>query len=386
MKLIANLLFFFIPVFLFAQESEIIISEANLQQLATKLYQLKLERQNTNASIFSDTDFLNREDVRQNIHLLRRKNIVTENTSVSEEMTLLRAEVALLKEFLMQEKNQLQGGSSTSKSASTEQKSSSQSAEETIKKDEEVLLQLNEISSALKALEQQQNLNSAPNEERIIVNVPRSTTQTLVVPTERRASSDTLYINNLGTPKDSLDLLSDAKRNRQMQEQENALAKITTQLHLLHQKIDQLYSHLEVDSETQIVEVEKIIEVEKINTIEDEEYRLRKEKFGAYSLQIFFANNSFQLDEQYNKEIRELGKELNEEPKIDVVIEGYASARGDALYNEELSMKRAIALKRKLMGLGIAPKRILTDYKGVDKNATKESEARRLDIRFLVRE
>lgn len=48
-------------------------------------------------------------------------------------------------------------------------------------------------------------------------------------------------------------------------------------------------------------------------------------------------------------------------------------------------MQRALALKKKLMQEGVSPKRILTDYRGIDYDASNLAEARRLDIEFVVR-
>ena len=77
--------------------------------------------------------------------------------------------------------------------------------------------------------------------------------------------------------------------------------------------------------------------------------------------------------------------QLNEEPKIDVSITGFASKTGNEAYNLQLYMQRALTLKKDLMRKGISSQRILTDYKGIDYNAENLAEARRLDIEFVVR-
>lgn len=387
MKLIYSLFFCLISSILFSQESEIIISEAKLQQLADKLYQLKLERQTANMVVLTDDSFLENPRIQERIKRLQQnEKSETNQTSVNEQIKNLQTEIRLLRELLLrQEKNK---ESFTVNTITSEKGSPHTNASTTQNNDEEILNRLEEISVSLKNIEQEKEETTSrivPREERIVVNVPRTNNQGIVIPPISKTASDTVYISEWPAKKDSLALLTQAEQNRRLQEQENALTKITTQLHLLHQKIDDLFQNLNQEGGVQIVEIEKVIPAKNTISEEDEAYQKRQADYGEYKLQVFFANNSFSIAETYIDAISELKKLLNNEPKIDVLIEGYASNRGDILYNEELSMKRAIALKRKLMNVGIAPERILTDYKGVDKKATSENEARRLDVSFLVR-
>lgn len=389
MKFIASAIFCFIVLFSFAQESEIVISEVNIQQLAAKLYQLKLKRQSKEASIFSDATFLEKQQIQKQINKLNQENVSKEQGAlISSEINDLRSEIKQLKELLAREKKLEKEASSYSENAIILKKTISQEGEKALPKDNEILVELEQISSALRTLEQKDVRKSGrmlPQEERAVVSVPYSQFQTVVPVFTSQATKDTISKNEIVTANDSLALLNKATASRKLREQEDALAKITTQLYLLHDKIDKLCANLDSKSAIQIIEIEKNIDSKKEIKQEDEAYKVRLVAYENYLLQLFFANNSFEINETYTQEIQALNKTLTNEAKIDVLIDGFASNRGDAMYNEELSMKRAIALKRKLMGLGIQPSRILTDYKGIDNKANNEAEARRLDIRYLIR-
>ncbi|MES2701219.1 MAG: thrombospondin type 3 repeat-containing protein [Bacteroidota bacterium] len=51
-------------------------------------------------------------------------------------------------------------------------------------------------------------------------------------------------------------------------------------------------------------------------------------------------------------------KKLNEDPNGVIVIDGYTDITGTKAYNKKLSMRRALAVKKKLVGMGADPKRI----------------------------
>ncbi|WP_188405395.1 OmpA family protein [Psychroflexus salis] len=56
---------------------------------------------------------------------------------------------------------------------------------------------------------------------------------------------------------------------------------------------------------------------------------------------MYFANNSVELENKYTSIIENLVVQLNEEPKIDVSITGFASKTGNEAYNLQLYMQRA---------------------------------------------
>lgn len=79
-------------------------------------------------------------------------------------------------------------------------------------------------------------------------------------------------------------------------------------------------------------------------------------EFGS---RIYFPANSAQIIGRKTKEVLEAIKNvLTENPKGNIIIEGYASSDGEEDYNIELSVKRAEAVLEYLVGLGISPSRL----------------------------
>ena len=110
-----------------------------------------------------------------------------------------------------------------------------------------------------------------------------------------------------------------------------------------------------------------------------------KAKFADYRKEIYFANNSAELDINAAQIVEELKGLLGANNNLDVVLKGFASDRGSPAYNEKLSMQRTETIKRMLTQEGIHPTRILTQFHGIDYNAASESRARRVVVSFLVR-
>lgn len=108
-------------------------------------------------------------------------------------------------------------------------------------------------------------------------------------------------------------------------------------------------------------------------------------KYKGFSKAIYFDNNSTLLNKESQVLIDELFTILNENDNIDVVVKGFASNKGNALYNESLSMKRTEAVKKALILKGIHPTRVLTQYHGIDYSASKDIYARRVELSVLIR-
>ncbi len=107
-------------------------------------------------------------------------------------------------------------------------------------------------------------------------------------------------------------------------------------------------------------------------------------EYKGYSRSIYFSNNSTNLNEEGAKVVDELNEILNKNNNIDIVVKGFASNKGVALYNENLSMMRTESVKKALILRGIHPIRVLTQYHGIDYEA-KADKARRVEISILVR-
>jgi len=114
-------------------------------------------------------------------------------------------------------------------------------------------------------------------------------------------------------------------------------------------------------------------------------YDILVSKYKNYNRDIYFASNSKTLNIESSQIVDELFLILNENDNLDIVVKGFASNKGNALYNENLSMQRTEAVKKALMIRGVHPTRVLTQYHGIDYNATDAEKARRVEMSILVR-
>ena len=106
---------------------------------------------------------------------------------------------------------------------------------------------------------------------------------------------------------------------------------------------------------------------------------------GREISQILFANASHALTEDSKNTIRNIAKLMKQHDRLDVLIAGYTSSQGSPLYNQELSLQRTESVKRFLMELGVHATHIFSEYHGIDYNAANDSNARRVEVKILVR-
>lgn len=114
-------------------------------------------------------------------------------------------------------------------------------------------------------------------------------------------------------------------------------------------------------------------------------YEMLVTKYKNYKDDIYFADNSKILNTEALQIIEQLYTILDNNENLDVVVKGFASNKGNALYNENLSMQRTEAVKKALMLRGVHPTRVLTQYHGIDYSAKDANKARRVEISLLVR-
>ncbi len=106
---------------------------------------------------------------------------------------------------------------------------------------------------------------------------------------------------------------------------------------------------------------------------------------GREISQILFANASHALTEEAKNTIRNIANLMKQHDRLDVLIAGYTSSQGSLLYNQELSLQRTESVKRFLMELGVHATHIFSEYHGIDYNAADDSNARRVEVKILVR-
>lgn len=109
---------------------------------------------------------------------------------------------------------------------------------------------------------------------------------------------------------------------------------------------------------------------------------MSKGKYRSEKKSLLYDNNQFVLGMQNKASLQSIATSLNNNPDLDVLIEGFTSEKGSAAYNAMLSQKRAEAAKQFLVQQGIHPNRIFTEYHGID-YSTDESQARRVDV-YLI--
>ena len=106
--------------------------------------------------------------------------------------------------------------------------------------------------------------------------------------------------------------------------------------------------------------------------------------YGHKKALLYFANNKT-IPLAYDPTIiDEMVTMLQAHPELSILLEGYASAVGSAVYNNVLSMERAVAVAQILNAKGISNERILTAFKGIDTQATP-AQARRVELRVVIR-
>ena len=196
---------------------------------------------------------------------------------------------------------------------------------------------------------------------------------TVVVPTAR-----------LETKTETVPIVTTIKEQMPAKEKENiALRSKVDSLDVLFKNFKASdYSGDFADLEKIITELKKELALKDLllpNTFEN-----LTSEYKGYSRSIYFSNNSTNLNEEGAKVVDELNEILNKNNNIDIVVKGFASNKGVALYNENLSMMRTESVKKALILRGIHPIRVLTQYHGIDYEA-KADKARRVEISILVR-
>jgi outer membrane protein OmpA-like peptidoglycan-associated protein len=90
-----------------------------------------------------------------------------------------------------------------------------------------------------------------------------------------------------------------------------------------------------------------------------------KPKPGIVGFRINFAFDSDVIAPAYRGFVERIGQLLQEEPQVKLRIEGHTDAVGSDAYNNDLSLRRAVAVANYLVqDMGIAPARLTVAGKG----------------------
>lgn len=141
----------------------------------------------------------------------------------------------------------------------------------------------------------------------------------------------------------------------------------------------------QLDSLRQVPPEVIIKEVPKIVRIDSEYDEIKAAIAGKSKGTVFFATASSKLSETARTTLKGISHWLLQYDRIDVLVTGFASNKGNPVYNETLSQNRTEAVKKYLMEQGIHADRIFTEYHGIDYEPTDPQQAQRADILMIVR-
>ena len=82
---------------------------------------------------------------------------------------------------------------------------------------------------------------------------------------------------------------------------------------------------------------------------------------------VFFGDSSAELGSRGRNALEAQAAGLARNPSLTVLVEGHADDTGDLAHNQELSYRRADAVRRRLIQMGVAPERIRTIAFGRDR-------------------
>lgn len=89
-----------------------------------------------------------------------------------------------------------------------------------------------------------------------------------------------------------------------------------------------------------------------------------------------FAFDSAQLPANADAALTALVKDADAKPGQRIVLDGHADSTGDAAYNVNLSLRRALAVRDRLISLGVDSDRIVVASFGEDNLAQRRVSAR----------
>ena len=114
-----------------------------------------------------------------------------------------------------------------------------------------------------------------------------------------------------------------------------------------------------------------------------------KPEAGNFTLvNIYFDSGKNIIKKQFNEEIIKLSKIMKQYPNIQIEIGGYTDNQGSDISNQELSQRRAEAVKNAIVKQGINQSRITAigygESKPIAENDTKKGRARNRRTEFVI--
>jgi outer membrane protein OmpA-like peptidoglycan-associated protein len=106
------------------------------------------------------------------------------------------------------------------------------------------------------------------------------------------------------------------------------------------------------------------------------ERALSEAEIRTMSQQIYFSTNSAHLTTAARALLREKAAILARNPALTLTLTGHADSRGAADYNQRLSERRAAAVQRFLVEVGVESERLTTEGRGEEAPAAEGSGER----------
>ncbi len=163
---------------------------------------------------------------------------------------------------------------------------------------------------------------------------------------------------------------------------EQLLAAWDARFKALENKISEIKPGQEIVKETI---TERIVPVPVAPKVDTSYNWLKTVIAGKEKRRLLYDNNATVTKQTDLPILADTKNLMQQHSALDILITGYTSAKGSPAYNKLLSEKRAENVKKYLMKQGIHPNRIFTEYHGIDYQATRPAEGRRVEILLMIR-
>ena len=99
---------------------------------------------------------------------------------------------------------------------------------------------------------------------------------------------------------------------------------------------------------------------------------------------VQFQTGAYDIAPDYQQQLDLIAKALRGYPTLQARLTGHADQRGDAKYNQALSMQRAISVKQYLLNKGVGEQQVLTLALGEERSQHKEYEGTFFDRKVVI--
>ncbi len=130
-------------------------------------------------------------------------------------------------------------------------------------------------------------------------------------------------------------------------------------------------------------------QMNELNTNHDDGHIITDSRMQQVQMpRIFFAYDQFNIPQQEQEKLVNLGNYLLEYSYIGIRIEGHCDERGSVEYNRSLGERRALAVKDYLNKMGVGNEKMQTisygEEKLLDTADTKEGHAKNRRVEFVI--